>query len=120
MCFAGEERGQLIYESQDLFSVYVHTAPGFLYPHGSLFSGREVPDAVNLTNAFALHSLIAAEIKILQEALKDPRNQKFVLLSPSCIPVQPPEVVYAQLMHERKSRIDACLPEERMQLGIDR
>lgn len=63
----------------------------------SCFAGSEIPDPVNLTNAFALHTLVLAELKLLEAALLDERNQKFVLLSESCIPIHPPEVVYAQV-----------------------
>jgi len=104
-----ERYGHDIYQQQDFFSVYVHASPGFSFPPTSLFSGLEVKDPANLTNAFALHTLIMAEMKLLEAALKEERNQKFVLLSESCIPIHPPEVVYAQAIHESKSRINACL-----------
>ena len=56
-------------------------------------------DPVNVTNAFALHTLVVAEMKLLETALKEERNQKFILLSESCIPIHPPEVIYAQVTH---------------------
>lgn len=64
---------------------------------------------MNCTNAFALHILVLAEFKLFGMALEDQRNQKFVLLSPACVPVQPPEVVYAQAIYEQKSRSHACV-----------
>ena len=64
---------------------------------GWVGSGLEVKNPVNLTNAFALHTLVMAEMKLLEAALKDERNQKFILLSESCIPIHPPEVIYAQV-----------------------
>lgn len=108
MLFIGDYDGPAIYRNQDLFSVYVHSQPGFEFPSDSIFSGLQVSDPINCTNAFALHVLVLAELKLLETALKDPRNQKFILLSESCIPVHPPEVVYAQALYEQKSRVHAC------------
>jgi len=34
--------------------------------------------------------------------------RKFVLLSESCIPLYPPEVIYSQLLSEKKSRMRSC------------
>lgn len=45
---------------------------------------------------------------LLEKALEDPRNQKFVLLSESDIPLYSPLVVYHQLISEPLSRINAC------------
>ena len=49
-----------------------------------------------------------AERRMLREALKEPRNQRFLLLSDTGVPLYPPTVVWQQLMSETKSRIDAC------------
>ena len=51
-----------------------------------------------------------AERLMLREALKEPRNQLFVLLSDSGVPLYPPTAVYQHLMGISKSRIDACKP----------
>lgn len=45
---------------------------------------------------------------LLAAALKDPLNQRFVLLSESCVPLYSPQVVYMQLLSEQGSRVDAC------------
>jgi hypothetical protein len=45
---------------------------------------------------------------MLREALKEPRNQRFLLLSDTGVPLYPPTVVWQQLMGESKSRIDSC------------
>ena len=52
--------------------------------------------------------LSIAERRMLREALEEPRNQRFLLLSDSGVPLYPPTVVWQQLMSESKSRIDAC------------
>eukprot|EP01026_Neomeris_dumetosa_P069926 TRINITY_DN6940_c0_g1_i10.p1 TRINITY_DN6940_c0_g1~~TRINITY_DN6940_c0_g1_i10.p1 ORF type:complete len:574 (+),score=51.01 TRINITY_DN6940_c0_g1_i10:3-1724(+) len=100
--------GREVYEAQSLFSLYVHPLPGYFYPKGSLFEGRELLARVNTTKAFAQHMMVEAEMALLREALRDVSNHKFVLLSENCVPLRPPEVVWAQLMSERSSRVDAC------------
>jgi hypothetical protein len=54
------------------------------------------------------HSLTAAARALLKQSLQDALNQRFVLLSEWDVPLYPPTLVYAQLMHEQKSRIRAC------------
>ena len=46
---------------------------------------------------------------MLGAALEDPTNQRMVLLSESCVPLWAPTIVYQQLMHEQRSRINACV-----------
>lgn len=46
------------------------------------------------------------------QALRNPVNQKFVLISESGIPLYPPQVLYLQLLLETKSRIMACKSDE--------
>ena len=57
---------------------------------------------------FAQFVLVEAQVKLLEEALKDALNEKFVMLSETAIPIHRPEIVYLQLIHESKSRINAC------------
>ena len=45
---------------------------------------------------------------LLRAALEDPLNQRFVFLSEACAPLIPAAALYAQLMSEPKSRINAC------------
>ncbi len=49
-----------------------------------------------------------AELILLRTALVDPRNQRFVLLSETCVPLYPAAVVWAQLVGEPHSRLNAC------------
>ena len=44
----------------------------------------------------------------MQEALKQPLNERFVLLSETCIPLYPASLVWAQLLSEARSRMHAC------------
>jgi hypothetical protein len=77
---------------QQLFSVYVHTSKGHTIPPSSIFYGREIPHRVNTTRGYAQHVLAVAMVRLLQGALKDPLNTKFVFMSDSSIPLYPPQV----------------------------
>ena len=92
--------------SQHLFSVYVHTPPNVTLRAGSPFAGREVPNRVRA--AWGDHSVVEATRALLREALADPLNQRFVLLSEADAPLYSAAATYAQLMSEPKSRINAC------------
>ena len=64
-------------------------------------------------------SPLQAELALLEAALADPLNAKLVLLSDSSVPLYPPQVVWAQLMAEPASRLDAC-PDRLGELSIYR
>ena len=53
-------------------------------------------------------SLVEASRLLLAAALQETLNQRFVLVSESCIPLYPPTTVWQQLLSEDRSRIDAC------------
>eukprot|EP00879_Flechtneria_rotunda_P017338 GHRR01018162.1.p1 GENE.GHRR01018162.1~~GHRR01018162.1.p1 ORF type:complete len:820 (+),score=269.78 GHRR01018162.1:194-2653(+) len=97
--------------SQQLFTVYVHVTAGVLLPPHSLFSRRELPVRLNTTKGYAQHVLAEAEVLLLKAALEDTEanNVKFVLVSDTSIPLYRPEVIWAQLISESLSRVDACL-----------
>lgn len=46
--------------------------------------------------------------RMLRLALQEPLNQRFLLVSEACVPMYPPTVLYASLMADDKSRINAC------------
>lgn len=50
--------------------------------------------------SFAQASLVAAHRALLADALQDPRNSMFLLVSESCIPLYHPALIWAQLMAE--------------------
>ena len=56
----------------------------------------------------AVVTQVEAERSLLEAALADALNQRFVLLSDSCIPLYPPAFAYLQLMAEQRSRVNAC------------
>lgn len=47
-----------IYTSQSLFTIYVHSTPGHQHSKPSIFTGREIPDLVDVTNAYGQHALM--------------------------------------------------------------
>ena len=51
---------------------------------------------------------IDAVRQLLKYSLREPANQRFVVVSESCIPLYPAWLLYAQLLTEKKSRINAC------------
>ncbi|KAK9842052.1 hypothetical protein WJX81_006318 [Elliptochloris bilobata] len=103
---AGEGAPGSVVDRQRLFSVYIHPPPGYSYSPGSVFAGLEVPNRV--TVMWAQYSVVEAERRLLQAALLDPLNQRFVLLSEACLPIYPPHLLWAQLMAEDKARVNAC------------
>ncbi|GMH35604.1 hypothetical protein BSKO_03472 [Bryopsis sp. KO-2023] len=105
---SGEGVGSEIVRNQSLFRVYTHTKPGYQYPPDSLYYGTQVSKPANTTNGFAQFVLVEAVVLLLKKALRDPTNQRFALLSESCIPIHSPDVAYLQIMSETLSRINAC------------
>ena len=51
---------------------------------------------------------VEAEKLLLAQALSDPLNSRFVLLSETCVPLYPAPLVWAQLQGETRSRLNAC------------
>ncbi|MEW5312753.1 MAG: hypothetical protein WDW38_004362 [Sanguina aurantia] len=93
-----------IYASQSLFTLYLHSVPGYHQSAPSIFTGREVPFRVS--TSYGGHSLIEAERALVKEALKDPTNVKFVMVAHDSIPLYPPYVVFVQLLSDGdKSRM---------------
>lgn len=106
---AGSGRAPNSLDRQHLFDVHVHPHPSFTgYLPGSLFYGRELPNSMRVTTEWGTHTLVDAAEALLAAALKNPRNQKFFMLSESDLPLYSPHVFYQQLMSEHRSRINAC------------
>ncbi|CAL5228702.1 g11882 [Coccomyxa viridis] len=96
-----------IVEEQHLFNLYVHLPPNkTLEGPPTIFNGHEIPGSIQ--TGWGEWSLADASRVLIREALKNPLNQRFIMLSESCVPLYPPAVVYQQLMWEKKSRINAC------------
>ncbi|KAL6965205.1 hypothetical protein U1Q18_036259 [Sarracenia purpurea var. burkii] len=85
------------------FSVYVHASKVKTVHFSRYFINREIhSDKV----AWGKISMVDAERRLLANALKDPDNQHFVLLSDSCIPLHDFDYVYNYLMHTNLSFVD--------------
>ena len=98
---------------QRLFSVYIHSG---VHQEANDETAAAQPKDIfaefyirsSITPAWGQPTLIMAERLLLQKALQDKDNQRFVLLSESCIPLYSPQLIYQQLMGELRSRVNAC------------
>ncbi|XP_028800178.1 glycosyltransferase BC10 [Neltuma alba] len=89
-----------------LYSIYVHSHPSFnqTLPRTSVFYGRSIPSKeVRWGNI----DMIEAEIRLLANALLDFSNQRFVLLSESCIPLFNFSTIYNYLMNSTQNYVQA-------------
>ncbi|PSS20755.1 Xylosyltransferase [Actinidia chinensis var. chinensis] len=85
------------------FSVYVHASKDKPLHFSRYFINREIrSDKV----VWGKISMVDAERRLLANALKDPDNQHFVLLSDSCIPLQEFDYVFNYLMDTNVSFVD--------------
>ncbi|KAG8384096.1 hypothetical protein BUALT_Bualt04G0082500 [Buddleja alternifolia] len=79
------------------YSIYVHPHPSYneSVPQDSAFFARRIPSQPVYWGQL---TMIDAERRLLANALLDPSNQRFVLLSDSCIPVFNFTTVYNHIM----------------------
>jgi hypothetical protein len=89
-----------------LFSVYVHALPGYAgrYRRSSPFHGREIPSR---DVSWGSITLVDAEKRLLANALLDWSNQRFVLVSESCVPVFNFRTVYEYLVNSAHSYVES-------------
>ncbi|NP_001295274.1 Glycosyltransferase BC10-like isoform 2 [Zea mays] len=91
------------------FSVYVHSAPGFQLDRTTTgspyFYGRQLARSVKVVWGEA--TMVEAERMLFAAALQDPANQRFVLLSDSCVPLYNFSSIYTYLMASPKSFVDS-------------
>ncbi|KAL7137065.1 hypothetical protein ABFS83_10G069200 [Erythranthe nasuta] len=88
---------------EDRFSVYVHASKDKPVHFSRYFINREIRSD---TVEWGKISMVDAERRLLANALKDPDNQQFVLLSDSCIPLRHFDYVYNYLMYTNVSFVD--------------
>ncbi|KAJ7966069.1 Core-2/I-branching beta-1,6-N-acetylglucosaminyltransferase family protein [Quillaja saponaria] len=88
---------------EDRFSVYVHASRGKPAHASPYFVGRDIRSEKVVWGKI---SMVDAEKRLLANALRDPNNEHFVLLSDSCVPVHNFEYVYNYLMFTNVSFID--------------
>ncbi|KAG5009410.1 hypothetical protein JHK85_018449 [Glycine max] len=92
--------------NEGLYSIYVHSYPSFneTVPESSVFHGRNIPSQ---EVRWGENSMIEAERRLLANALVDFTNQRFVLLSESCIPLFNFSTIYTYLMNSTKTFVEA-------------
>ncbi|CAL4996233.1 unnamed protein product [Urochloa decumbens] len=91
---------------QGLYSVYVHTVPEYKLnvSKNSAFYGRQIPSE---EVSWGSITLVDAEKRLLANALLDFSNERFVLLSESCIPVFNFPTVYEYLINSAHSFVES-------------
>ncbi|KAK9700194.1 hypothetical protein RND81_08G222600 [Saponaria officinalis] len=93
------------------YSIYIHTHPSFNYswPQNSVFYERRIPSEAVQWGSI---SMIDAEKRLLANALLDFSNQRFILLSESCIPLFNFTTIYTYLMNSKVSYL-GCFDDPR-------
>lgn len=91
---------------EGLYSVYLHTVPDYKLnvTEDSAFYGRQIPsEEVHWGSV----SLVDAEKRLLANALLDFSNERFVLLSESCVPLFNFPIVYEYLTNSAQSYVQS-------------
>ncbi|KAF5778723.1 putative glycosyl transferase, family 14 [Helianthus annuus] len=96
---------------EGLYSIYVHPHPSYndTIPQDSVFYGTRITSQPVYWGDI---SMIDAERRLLANALLDPSNQRFVLLSDSCIPLFNFTMTYRYLVNSNISHV-ASIDDER-------
>lgn len=68
------------------------------------FYGRQLKNSIQV--GWGESSMIEAERLLFAAALEDPANQRFVLLSDSCVPLYNFSYIYSYLMASSRSFVD--------------
>ncbi|KAH9322242.1 hypothetical protein KI387_016881 [Taxus chinensis] len=91
------------------FSIFIHSRPGFAYNQNTttctFFYGRQISDSIRV--GWGEASMIEAERILLRKALEDPANQRFILVSDSCVPLYNFSYIYDYVMSSPKSFVDS-------------
>lgn len=97
------------------FSIYIHSEPGFVFDESTtrsaFFYNRQLKNSIKV--AWGESSMIQAERLLLGAALEDPANQRFVLLSDSCVPLYNFSYIYNYLMASPRSFVDSFLDKDK-------
>ncbi|KAL1553247.1 glycosyltransferase BC10 isoform X1 [Salvia divinorum] len=96
------------FSGQDVekYSIYVHALPGFelQVSNSSVFYRRQIPSQ---HVEWGSVSLVDAEKRLLANALLDFSNERFVLISESCIPIYNFSTIYSYLMGSDHSFVES-------------
>ncbi|XP_042477506.1 glycosyltransferase BC10-like isoform X2 [Macadamia integrifolia] len=91
------------------FSIYIHSEPGLVFDESTtgspFFYGRQLNESVKVM--WGESSMIEAERLLIGAALKDPANQRFILLSDSCVPLYNFSYIYNYVMSSPRSFMDS-------------
>lgn len=91
------------------YSIYIHAPPGIHYNSSvtrfSRFQGRNIANPTKVEWGEA--SMVDAERRLLAAALEDGRNQRFILLSDSCIFLHDYSFVYDYVTMSSRSFLDS-------------
>ncbi|KAG0626476.1 hypothetical protein M758_2G129200 [Ceratodon purpureus] len=102
------------------YSVYIHSRPGFIFTSQNTicrsFINRQLQNSVQVE--WGEPTMIQAERLLIAEALQDPLNERFFLLSDSCIPLYNFKYVYDYVMSSQKSFVDSFYDAEDWQYNI--
>ncbi|KAL8166602.1 hypothetical protein V2J09_008101 [Rumex salicifolius] len=92
--------------NEELFSIYVHSPPSYngSFAKDSVFHGRRIPSKEVQWGDF---NLVEAERRLLANALLDFTNQRFVLLSESCIPLFNFSTIYSYLINSKQTFVES-------------
>ncbi|KAK8524861.1 hypothetical protein V6N13_015859 [Hibiscus sabdariffa] len=87
---------------EELYSIYVHALPSYTggYPPSSVFYGRQIPSQIV---EWGKMSMCEAERRLLANALLDISNERFILLSESCIPLYNFSIIYHYISGSKHS-----------------
>ncbi|CAK8530115.1 unnamed protein product [Lathyrus sativus] len=90
----------------NLFNIYIHAPPGYVLnvSDSSPFYGRNIPSQAV---SWGTVTLADAERRLLANALLDFSNERFILLSESCIPVHNFPTVYRYLVDSAHSFVES-------------
>lgn len=91
---------------EGMYSIYIHPSPSFeaVFGPSSVFYRRQIPSQVA---EWGRMSMCDAERRLLANALLDISNERFILLSESCIPLYNFTVVYNYITKSKYSFMGA-------------
>ena len=85
------------------FSIYLHAKEQDKITD-ILLKDKHIPDHID--TCWGCTNLVEANILLMKEALKDPLNKKFIIVSDSCAPIVSFEKLYKELIKDDKSRVN--------------
>ncbi len=94
---------QQIEKSKDLYNVYIHSVKPLSDPY---FAGSRISKIV--PTSWSIH--VKAWQVLIQEAIKNPENEKFVFLSEACIPLYSLDKIYAILISDPRTHMAFSKP----------